>query len=116
MKKKIMALTGLVAMIGYQPVFAAYGVFINMVLNFVPNPGACAYFINTGALYMEVNPGLPLTITGGEKIRALVNANSTVAIINGRPGYTVIVPALNEEVFCSAMCALTEDNCWRQCR
>ena len=64
---------------------------------------------------MAVNPGLPDTITGGGGTRALVNSNSTIAVLNARPSYTVLVPALDQDIFCSAMCALTQDNCLRQC-
>jgi hypothetical protein len=116
MKKIIGILSGaMAALVMNSPAFGI-GIHFNMVLNFIPNPASCMYFINSGALYMEVNPGLPDTITGGGNIRALVTSNSSVSFINARPGYTVVVPALNEEIFCSARCALTQDNCWRQCR
>lgn len=91
------------------------GVYYTMVINFVPNPGACQTFINSGALYMAVNPGLPDSING-DRAEALVNSNSTVALLNARPGYTVVVPALKEEIFCAAWCALANENCWKACR
>ncbi len=135
--KKIISGISLLVISFFHTSIWAQGVFFNMVLNFTPSPSACAYFINSGALYMEVNPRLPDTITGGEervsgvggspelinpqnsiagKILALVNSNHTIALLNARPGYTVIVPALNEQIFCSAMCAVAGPNCWPQCR
>lgn len=103
-----------------QPVLAGYqgarGYFYNMVLNFTPSPAACMDFINSGALYMEVNPGLPDTMTGGGNTQALVNSNFTVALLNAHPGYTVVVPALKENVFCAAKCAVANENCWKACK
>jgi hypothetical protein len=115
MKKLMMGIGALALSVFHIPSYAQ-GVFFNMTLNFIPSPSACAYFIYTGALYMAVNPRLPDTITGGGKIQALITPIYSISIINARPGYTVIVPALNEEVFCSAMCSVAETNCWPQCR
>lgn len=135
MKKLIIGIGSLAISCFYTPILAQ-GVFFNMILNFTPSPSACAYFINSGALYMEVNPMLPDTITGGEervpaagvnpvtanspniegKTLGLVNSNHTIALLNARPGYTVIVPALNEQIFCAAMCAVAGPNCLPQCR
>jgi len=95
---------------------AMAGVYFTMVLNFDPNPPSCGDFINSGALYMEVNPGLPETMSGGVRPRALVNPNYTVALLNANPGYTVVVPALHEDIFCEAKCAITNDNCWHACK
>ncbi|GEM_PF-5777830 len=94
----------------------AGGVYYRMVINFVPNPASCQDFINSGALYMEVNPGIPDSASGGGQTRALVNSNSTVAMLNAFPGYTVVVPALKEDVFCSAKCAFANLNCWKACK
>ncbi|MBS0352261.1 MAG: hypothetical protein JSR33_13970 [Proteobacteria bacterium] len=96
------------------PVFAN-GYFYNMVINYTPNPASCSDFINSGALYMDVNPGLPDTQTGGPT-QALVNNNYTVALLNAHPGYTVVVPRLREDVFCSAKCAIANLNCWKACK
>jgi hypothetical protein len=114
-KKRIYGLTGILAALAVSSPALGIGVYFNMIINFIPNPASCEYFINSGALFMAVNPGLPETITGGGRIRALVNSNSTIAVLNARPGYTVLVPALDREIFCSAMCALTQANCLRQC-
>ena len=67
---------------------------------------------------MEVNPGLPDTMTGGGNTQALVNPNYTISLLNAFPGYTIVVPALNERVFCAAQCAIANqnDSCWSACR
>ena len=116
MKKTLSTLMGLTAaLVTNSPVFGI-GVYYRMIINYIPNPASCQEFINSGALYMSVNPGLPDTMNGGGKIRALVNSNSTVAMLNARPGYTVIVPALNEEVFCESKCSIANENCWKACK
>lgn len=116
MKKIVYALLGVITALTIHSHAHSRGVYFRMVINFVPSPGACQSFINSGALYMKVDPGIPESMTGGERAEALVNSNSTVAFINAHPGYTVVVPALNEHIFCSAQCALTQANCLRQCR
>lgn len=114
MKKTVLGLLGIASLLIIQSSFGI-GVYYTMVLNFTPSPAACSAFINSGALYMEVNPNLPDTVTGDNSV-ALMNPNYTVALQNAHPGYTVVVPALRENVFCSAYCAITNANCWQQCK
>jgi hypothetical protein len=115
MRKITSLLLGFMAILsGSSPGFA--GVYYTMVINFIPNPGACQEFINSGALYMAVNPGVPNSLSRDERTQALVNSNSTVALLNAHPGYTVVVPALKEDVFCDAKCAIANINCWKACK
>lgn len=115
MKRAILAIAlGLAANFGICPAFA--GIYTTMVLNFHPNPAYCQDFINSGALFMTVNPGIPESVTG-PGVRAIVNSNSTVALLNIKPGYTTIVPALKRDIYCSAKCAIANQNpsCWKAC-
>lgn len=91
------------------------GMYANMVLNFHPNISYCQDFINSGALYMAVNPGVPESVTG--KVSAIVNPNNTVALHNFNPGVTTIVPSLNEAIYCPAKCAIANQNinCRKAC-
>lgn len=117
MKKIIISLTGIMAVFALNSPVWGSGFFYNMVINFVPNPGACQDFINSGALYMAVNPGIPDSVSGGGgQTRALVNSNSSVALLNAYPGYTVVVPALKEDIYCAAKCAVANLNCWKACK
>lgn len=114
MKKHLILAAGLITSMAYLPAFG--GVYTTMVLNFHPNPSYCQDFINSGGLYMAVNPGIPESVTG-PGVRAIVNSNSTVALLNIRPGYTTIVPALNKNIYCTAKCAIVNQNptCWKAC-
>ncbi len=117
MRKGIATIMGVIGLLAINTPIFGDGVFYNMVINYIPNPGACQVFINSGALYMDVNPGLPDSMTGGTA-RALVNPNSTVALQNAHPGYTIVVPRLDENAFCSAQCAIvnSNQNCWQACK
>ncbi len=114
MRKTITGLFGILTLSLIQSSFGL-GVYYTMVLNFTPNPASCSDFINSGALYMAVNPNLPDTVNG-DVAQALMNTNYTVALLNAHPGYTVVVPALKEDVFCAAKCAIANLNCWKACK
>lgn len=94
---------------------AQAGIYATMVLNYHPNNAYCEDFINSGGLYMSVNPGVPESVTG--KVSAIVNSNNTVALLNFNPGVTTIVPTLDEDIYCPAKCAIVNQNisCRRAC-
>ncbi len=88
-----------------------------MVLNYIPDPSTCYDFSSSGALYIEVDKDQPdSSLPGGTRGTAIITPNYTVALYNVNPGVSTLLPALNEQIYCNARCALNNPNCWNACQ
>lgn len=113
---KILILSALFLVPQAYAQYSSQGVYFTMVLNYVPDPSTCYDFSSSGALYLEVDKDLPdSSLMNGTRGTAIITPNYTVALYNINPGVSTLLPALNEQIYCNARCALNNPNCLNAC-